>query len=126
MSSRNIETRSFVRAAQQRSDIIETLRCSVCFDLLVQPTRVDGCAHVFCYSCISTWNMRSNSCPMCRAVISDLVIAACTKTARAQNITRPWLDKCPMSHLPVRTKLLLAKTNYSVQPPYQMGTFAPR
>ena len=33
---------------------------------------LDGCAHIFCYSCISKWAVIKTSCPTCRAEFSEL------------------------------------------------------
>ncbi|KAL7566601.1 hypothetical protein ACA910_003439 [Epithemia clementina (nom. ined.)] len=45
-----------------------TLPCSICATV---PTRrewaaLDGCAHQYCFDCISTWADRENLCPLCR------------------------------------------------------------
>jgi hypothetical protein len=66
---RNVETRASkgIRVAlQQRSDKFEALQCGVCLDLLVKPTSLGACVHVFCFDCIWLWSQRSEECPLCR------------------------------------------------------------
>ena len=57
---------------EEPEDQTEELQCSICVDLLIQPTNLDACAHVFCNACISIWNMQSKQCPLCRAVFLSL------------------------------------------------------
>jgi hypothetical protein len=32
-----------------------------------EASKIDGCDHKFCFSCIGTWSDRENSCPLCKA-----------------------------------------------------------
>jgi hypothetical protein len=44
--------------------------CTICGDILVEPTNFSGCGHVFCMECIQQWRFQSDSmitrCPNCR------------------------------------------------------------
>jgi len=44
--------------------------CSVCYD--VPNDVVLPCAHAFCESCITDWNVKSNTCPICRKDLDEV------------------------------------------------------
>ncbi|EDV53916.1 uncharacterized protein LOC6554348 [Drosophila erecta] len=44
--------------------------CPICHDAFNTPT-VLGCGHIFCDECVQTWFKREQTCPMCRAKVSD-------------------------------------------------------
>jgi hypothetical protein len=42
--------------------------CSVCYGDLQEEGRgiTDVCDHLFCFSCIFEWSLKTNTCPMCK------------------------------------------------------------
>lgn len=38
-------------------EILDTLKCSCCFNIYINPVRIKGCLHTFCKECIER-NMR--------------------------------------------------------------------
>jgi len=42
-------------------------KCTVCFEVPSEEelARIDGCGHLFCFSCIEKWAERQNTCPLC-------------------------------------------------------------
>ena len=44
--------------------------CPICLDDLVKPV-VSPCGHIFCWPCIYKWLRRSNTCPVCKSIISE-------------------------------------------------------
>lgn len=59
----NSDIRKLVSSLYYISDLSEDL-CCVCLDRLPQVSL--PCAHSFCPLCIQEWQLRSNSCPLCR------------------------------------------------------------
>ncbi|XP_030369615.1 uncharacterized protein LOC115620502 [Scaptodrosophila lebanonensis] len=44
--------------------------CPICHDSYTTPVILE-CGHIFCDECVSTWFKREQTCPMCRAKVSD-------------------------------------------------------
>lgn len=44
--------------------------CPICQDAYQEPTMLH-CKHIFCEECVATWFDRDNTCPMCRAKVSE-------------------------------------------------------
>lgn len=44
--------------------------CAICHEEYTTPVRLH-CKHIFCETCVSTWLDREQSCPLCRASITD-------------------------------------------------------
>lgn len=47
--------------------------CGICFDPVKDRGLIQGCDHVFCYSCIRLWAERSSTCPQCKRDIKLIV-----------------------------------------------------
>ena len=48
------------------SDDLKT--CSICLEVPEESefAKLDGCTHLFCFSCIEKWSQRENTCPLCK------------------------------------------------------------
>ena len=73
----------YCSASEQLGAVQEVQRCSICWDLLVdpQPTITLGCPlspHNFHRGCIISWFQQSQSCPLCRHVVEDLGVLGFT------------------------------------------------
>jgi len=44
--------------------------CPICHDAFNTPIVLE-CGHIFCDECVQTWFKREQTCPMCRAKVSD-------------------------------------------------------
>ncbi|XP_034484741.1 uncharacterized protein LOC117789735 [Drosophila innubila] len=44
--------------------------CPICHDAYCSPIILE-CGHIFCDECVQTWFKREQTCPMCRAKVSD-------------------------------------------------------
>lgn len=53
---------------------MEELKCGICLNIFNNPYTPKGCAHAFCYSCISRWiqEPQRNTCPMCTTKIVSM------------------------------------------------------
>ncbi|XP_041458030.1 E3 ubiquitin-protein ligase CHFR-like [Lytechinus variegatus] len=51
---------------EESDDILETLICSICQDILHKCISLQPCMHSFCAACISGWMKHSKRCPQCR------------------------------------------------------------
>ena len=53
---------------------MEELKCGICLDIFRNPYTPKGCAHAFCYGCISRWiqEPQRNTCPMCTTKIVSM------------------------------------------------------
>lgn len=43
--------------------------CPICLDCCSDITTIDGCKHLFCFSCITSWAKITNKCPLCKIQI---------------------------------------------------------
>jgi hypothetical protein len=60
--------------AKKDPDAPELASCAIC---MCEPDRedisnIDGCAHLFCFSCIGKWSDTENSCPLCKSRFSRI------------------------------------------------------
>jgi hypothetical protein len=60
--------------AKKDPDSPELASCAIC---MCEPDRedvsnIDGCAHLFCFSCIGKWSDTENSCPLCKTRFSRI------------------------------------------------------
>ena len=47
-------------------DFEQTLKCNICFDIIIRATSLAPCMHTFCGKCISEWHSRAHpNCPTC-------------------------------------------------------------
>ena len=53
---------------------MEELKCGICLNIFTNPYTPKGCAHAFCYGCISRWiqEPQRNTCPMCTTKIVSM------------------------------------------------------
>lgn len=52
---------------------IESKTCAICLEEIDESKRIKlACSHDFCLSCISTWEKKSETCPLCRFVIKNI------------------------------------------------------
>tara|TARA_B110000967_G_C18737896_1_gene486137 strand:+ start:15 stop:383 length:369 start_codon:yes stop_codon:yes gene_type:complete len=42
------------------------VECSICFDTIVDETKLNKCGHTFHYDCIKEWFDINQTCPICR------------------------------------------------------------
>ena len=47
------------------SDFPEEMKCSICTELMDEPTALIPCMHTFCKKCIDLWMTKAKTCPMC-------------------------------------------------------------
>ncbi|CAE8656135.1 unnamed protein product [Polarella glacialis] len=68
--------------------ISETLRCSVCHEVFVDPVYCSGrpCQHVFCSACLEEWLEHQTGCPNCRKPIRR-------QDLRRHEVIRSFLDE---------------------------------
>ncbi len=59
--------------------------CSICYELPQESVLVPCCSRVFCGSCLLSWLLRQNSCPLCRASISPDRLIRIDKTKDITN-----------------------------------------
>ncbi|GMS84682.1 hypothetical protein PENTCL1PPCAC_6857 [Pristionchus entomophagus] len=50
--------------------------CPVCLSCRNNESGIDGCTHTFCFSCISEWLKVSESCPLCKAPVTEVKTSA--------------------------------------------------
>lgn len=58
-----------VEGEESQDEMMETLVCSICQDILHDCVSLQPCMHTFCASCYSQWMIKSSRCPTCRKVV---------------------------------------------------------
>ena len=62
------DTKNKIKMIEDRIKDVEC--CSVCMDTINNPSVVNCCQNVFCFSCLVTWISLKNNCPNCRESLS--------------------------------------------------------
>ena len=44
--------------------------CSICLERPSNTSKIDSCAHVYCWACITLWGKINNLCPQCKSRFS--------------------------------------------------------
>ena len=44
--------------------------CSICLEQPSNPSKIDSCAHLYCWTCITLWGKINNLCPQCKKKFS--------------------------------------------------------
>ncbi|MES1918183.1 hypothetical protein MHBO_000194 [Bonamia ostreae] len=83
--------------------------CFICFEEAAEPVTT-LCGHLFCWSCIHTWIANKNTCPVCKASVTEENIIPLYDRGRASDKT----EATPKRPKPKR-----------IEPPQQRGTNNP-
>ncbi|KAF8475821.1 hypothetical protein BDZ91DRAFT_710379 [Kalaharituber pfeilii] len=78
----------------------EPEKCVICLDPISEKCTASSCRHSFDYICILNWLELRQSCPLCNALISELLV--CTKNGKIQkHIVEPPLSssKCAVNQI---------------------------
>ncbi|KAI9102662.1 hypothetical protein DFS34DRAFT_610031, partial [Phlyctochytrium arcticum] len=59
-------------ATEPLAEMEETLICGICQEIMHQVVSLMPCLHAFCGACFSGWHARSNQCPQCRTVVTQV------------------------------------------------------
>jgi len=71
----------------------DSTHCNICFNTEMEcPTIVPCCNSKFCFECVTTWLVKSNSCAFCRAKMSPSNLIVIDDSAEIEN-TEKELDK---------------------------------
>jgi hypothetical protein len=49
--------------------------CSICFNPLKNPQKLEKCGHSYCTECISKWLYHNDTCPYCRSPVEHYIIS---------------------------------------------------
>ena len=60
------------KASDMDEKFADTIKCQICMEIIFQPVSLYPCLHNFCGGCFSDWNKRSNDCPSCRAIVTEV------------------------------------------------------
>ena len=66
MASSSSSSSSEIHKKNPIRPLIDSLTCSICFDLFSDPHQFVNCRHVFCLNCVLQCGERSSECPLCR------------------------------------------------------------
>lgn len=58
--------------SDMNNQVLDTLKCQICFELMYQPISLYPCLHNFCGGCFSDWYARAKDCPTCRIVVTEV------------------------------------------------------
>jgi pSer/pThr/pTyr-binding forkhead associated (FHA) protein len=76
----------------------DELRCVICTDMYVNPHALNGCGHLFCHECVSTWLKKNNQCPICR----HKLLVPTSKALTPCHMTQGLLDRYVLPYLPAK------------------------
>ena len=54
-------------------DLFGEVRCPICLSRVKTPKRPIDCKHIFCSFCLKKWMKNSNTCPVCRIPIKNII-----------------------------------------------------
>lgn len=54
------------------NQVLDTLKCQICMELMYQPVSLYPCLHNYCGGCFSDWVKRAGDCPTCRQNVSEV------------------------------------------------------
>ena len=82
------------KVQESLQDEIKT--CGICLEVMQTPGFLDGCTHVYCYSCIRQWQLVhdiqiDSRCPQCRQIFLRVTYLH----ARKETISRDQLRALP-------------------------------
>ena len=64
---------SFIWRFFKKQPVAETrIMCPICLDNMLDPLTTK-CNHIFCYSCLSVWLNKNNTCPICRTILRSMI-----------------------------------------------------
>ncbi|CAI2356977.1 unnamed protein product [Caenorhabditis sp. 36 PRJEB53466] len=63
---------------------LEDIKCDLCQDVNEEPIAFNHCKHCVCAGCAARWLEYSNSCPICRARVTEICIDAEMKKKASQ------------------------------------------
>lgn len=49
------------------------MSCSICLDS-INNNKILNCNHEFCESCINSWLVKNNNCPLCRQIVKNNIL----------------------------------------------------
>ncbi|PIK44570.1 putative E3 ubiquitin-protein ligase CHFR-like [Apostichopus japonicus] len=75
---------------ESQDEIMETLICSICQDILHDCISLQPCMHTFCAACYSQWMNTSSRCPTCRKCVKRI-----SKNHIVNNLVEAYLKTHP-------------------------------
>lgn len=64
-------------------------KCSICLELMKEPSQLNTCLHEFCKDCIDHWTQLSSQCPLCKENFTKVIYY----DARSHNTTEKKIKK---------------------------------
>ena len=74
-NSANANNSSNTNALSLTDTISAGVECPICYEFPepVDITRICGCNHKFCFTCIDRWGQNKNTCPLCNSVFTKVI-----------------------------------------------------
>lgn len=66
---------------------MENTKCAICLETWVNPVKLDGCFHTFCWTCALEWAKKSMTCPLCKRSFVNLLHSFDTQTMHYEKIS---------------------------------------
>ncbi len=99
LSLEDVNQNTTLQSFQAEEGAEDTI-CNICQNVISNGTivrKLNGCQHCFHVSCIDTWLMNHNSCPVCRGAIRPAVVESNTNTtANLRRLPRVNLTQQPI------------------------------
>jgi hypothetical protein len=67
--------------------------CPICLDCCSDITTIDGCKHLFCFTCITSWAKITNKCPLCKTQILKCATINCLPSKTFEPDLQPQNDE---------------------------------
>ena len=101
----------------------EDSKCCICLDVPTsfELAKIDGCSHLYCFSCIEEWAKRENTCPQCKTRFTEIKRVHKVKTGKRKRGTKGGKDSCNVKKVKDRDQ----RSDYRQQNHLQniVGTF---
>jgi len=69
--NKNLSTCITLPESNYFNNLMKTLECPICLDIINHASIISPCNHIFCRDCICIWDTLNSKCPVCKTAINE-------------------------------------------------------